>query len=125
MTAADYQAVVALMEQYFDGLYQADSAVLRQVFHPQLAYVCATRGDELYLDLESYMARIDQREAPAARGEERKEAILEIAFGNDRLAQVTARMTMMGRAYLDMLTLVKDGTDWRVVTKVFSYDPQE
>ncbi|NMM46112.1 nuclear transport factor 2 family protein [Rhodospirillaceae bacterium KN72] len=121
MIADQYHAVSTLMDSYFDGLHHADSTVLRGVFHPRLAYVCATEGDELYLDLDTYMARVDKREPPAKRGEARDEAVLEIAFGNDRLAHVTARMSMMGRTYLDFLTLVRDGAEWRIVAKVFTY----
>ncbi|SMX38290.1 nuclear transport factor 2 family protein [Octadecabacter ascidiaceicola] len=125
MTPQDFSEVSSLMQSYFDGLYHADSDRLREVFHPKLAYICATEGDELYLDLDTYMARIDQREAPAKRNEPRKDTILEISFGSARLAHVTARMTMMGRDYLDHLTLVRHGSEWRVVTKAFAYLPQE
>lgn len=121
MTSEDHIAVSRLMMSYFEGLHHADSTALRRVFHPNLAYVCATEGDELYLDLDSYLARVDKREPPAKRGEPRVEAVLEIAFGGDRLARVTARMRMMGRDYLDFLTLIRDGTEWRIVTKVFTY----
>jgi len=121
VTPADFASVSALMEAYFEGLHHADSARLRKVFHPNLAYVCATAGDELYLDLETYMARIDQREAPAARNEARREVIHEVSFGGPRLAHVKARMTMMGRDYLDYLTLVPFDQEWRIVTKVFAY----
>lgn len=124
MTREDHGAISRLMESYFDGLYHADSTILRGVFHPHLAYVCATEGDELYLDLETYMARVDKREPPARRGEPRDEAVLEIAFGGDRLARVTARMSMMGRNYSDFLTLVREGAEWRIVAKVFSYLPR-
>ncbi len=125
MTPADHKAVVELMEAYFEGLHHADSNALRQVFHPKLAYICATEGDELYLDLESYMARVDQREPPAKRGDPRDEEILQISFGSPRLAHVMARMSMMGRDYLDYLSLVRHGNDWRIVTKVFSYVPRK
>lgn len=125
MISHDFAEVSRLMQSYFDGLYNADSACLREVFHPNLAYICATDGDELYLDLDTYMSRIDQREAPAKRNELRKETILEISFGSARLAHVTARMTMMGRNYLDHLTLVRHGDVWRIVTKAFAYVPLE
>lgn len=123
MTPAAYSQVGELMETYFEGLYQADSALLRRVFHARLAYVCATEDDELYLDLDTYLARVDGRVPPAKRGDARAEEILEIAFAGDRLARVSARMTMMGRVYHDMLTLIRDGAEWRVVAKVFSYIP--
>ncbi|MBQ4825864.1 nuclear transport factor 2 family protein [Leisingera sp. HS039] len=125
MTPADHKVVGALMEAYFEGLHHADSTMLREVFHPQLAYICATEGDELHLDLETYMARVDGREPPAKRGDPREEEILEIAFASDRLARVSARMTMMGRDFHDLLTLVRHGTEWRIVAKVFSYVPRK
>ncbi|MFW8635456.1 nuclear transport factor 2 family protein [Cribrihabitans pelagius] len=121
MTPADHKVVGALMEAYFEGLHHADSAMLRRVFHPQLAYICATEGDELYFDLETYMARVEGREPPAKRGDPREEEILEIAFASDRLARVSARMTMMGRDFRDLLILVRHGAEWRIVAKVFSY----
>ncbi|WP_291729759.1 nuclear transport factor 2 family protein [Leisingera sp. F5] len=125
MTPAGHKKVGELMEAYFEGLHQADSAMLREVFHPQLAYVCATEGDELYLDLETYMRRVDGREPPAKRGDPREEEILEIAFASNRLARVSARMTMMGRDFYDLLTLVRHGAEWRIVAKVFSYVPRK
>ncbi len=121
MTPADYTQIGELMEAYFEGLHQADSSMLRKVFHPQLAYVCATEGDELFLDLETYMSRVDLREPPVKRGDPREEEVLEIAFVGDRMARVSARMTMMGRDFQDLLTLVRHGSEWRIIAKVFSY----
>jgi len=125
MTPQDHKEVLSLIEQYCEGLYHADSGILQKVFHPRLAYVCATDGDELYLDLETYMARIDARTPPSERGDPREEVIYDIAFGSDRIARVTASMTMMGREYLDFLTLVRDGREWRIITKVFTYIPRK
>ncbi|MFO1104460.1 MAG: nuclear transport factor 2 family protein [Amaricoccus sp.] len=125
MTPQDHADVSRLMVAYFDGLHHANSAMLRRVFHPHLAYVCATEGDELHLDLDTYMARVDKREPPAKRGERRDEAVLEIAFASDRIARVTARMRMMGRDYLDFLTLVREDAEWRIVAKVFTYTPSK
>jgi hypothetical protein len=71
------------------------------------------------------MARIDQREAPAKRGEARNEAILELSVSGNRLAHVKARMSMLGRTYVDHLTIIRNGDEWRIGTKVFSYVPQE
>ncbi len=125
MTPQDHKQVVSLVELYFDGLHHADSNMLRKVFHSKLAYFCATDGDELCLDLETYMSRVDGRTPPSERGDPRDEAILEIAFGSERIARVTARMSMMGRDYLDFLTLVREGSEWRIVTKVFTYIPRK
>jgi len=125
MTAADHAQVIAVMETYFEGLHHADSTTLRRVFHPGLTYVCTTEGDELSLSLDAYMMRVDGREPPASRRETRKEDILEIAFASARIARVTARMRMMGRDYLDVLTLVHLDDRWQIVAKVFTFLPQK
>ena len=39
----------------------------------------------------------------------------------DRIGIVEARMTMMGRNYQDLLTLINTSDGWRVLTKVFSF----
>ncbi|WP_310618652.1 nuclear transport factor 2 family protein [Flexibacterium corallicola] len=125
MTPDTITSVTKLMEDYFEGLYQADSNRLRQVFHPRLSYVCVTEGDELYLDLETYLSKVDKREPPAQRGEKRSDSILEISFGGVQMAHVKAQVSMLGRDYLDYLTLIRHGNGWRIVSKVFSYTPKE
>ena len=125
MSLSTVTEISELMQAYFDGLYAADSAQLRQVFHPRLAYVCATEGDELCLDLDTYMARVDTRQPPAARAEIRQDEVKGISLVGERLAHVQARMTMMGRTYHDELTLIRHDERWQIVTKVFSYIPDE
>ena len=110
-----------LMKLYFDGLHHSDSVALRAVFHPDLAYVNGTAGTYEKMGLEDYMARIDARISPASRGDPREEVIERIAFRGDRIGIVEARMTMMGRNYEDLLTIINTEDGWRVLTKVFSF----
>ncbi|MEM7721348.1 MAG: nuclear transport factor 2 family protein [Pseudomonadota bacterium] len=121
MAASDKTAVEGLMAQYFDGLYHSDSAVLRGVFHEDLAYVNGTAGTYEHMNLDAYMARIDARTPPATRSDLREEVIERITFKGDRIGLVEARMTMMGRNYQDLLTLINTDDGWRVLTKVFSF----
>ena len=119
---AQYEAEVrALMQRYFDGLYHSDSATLRTVFHADLAYVNGTAGTYETMGLDAYMARIDARTPPASRGDVREEVIERITFKGDRIGLVEARMTMMGRNYQDLLTIIHTEDGWRVLTKVFSF----
>lgn len=121
MTEADNAEIQALMARYFDGLYQSDSALLRTVFHEDLAYVNGTSGTYEYMGLDAYMHRIDARTPPASRGDPREEVIERIALKGDRIGIVEARMTMMGRNYQDLLTIINTDDGWRVLTKVFSF----
>ena len=38
---------------------------------------------------------------------------------------IEARMTMMGRDYQDLLTLIHTDDGWKVITKVFAYRAKE
>ena len=115
--------VAKAIETYFEGLHQADSKLLAEVFHDEARYVNATDGDYMNLDMSTYFDAVDQRLSPADRGEERDGEIVSLSFGHDRMAFVIARSTMFARDYLDYLTLVQvDGT-WKIIAKVFVYHP--
>ncbi|MEO1019136.1 MAG: nuclear transport factor 2 family protein [Pseudomonadota bacterium] len=117
---ADHIEIEALLQRYFDGLYQADSAILRTVFHPQLAYVNAADSNHEFLDLDAYMARIDGRIPPAANNETRNEAIERITLKGGQMGVVEAQMSMFGRTFEDLLTVIRTDDGWKVLTKVFT-----
>lgn len=121
MTPNDQAEIEAIMQRYFDGLYQSDSAVLRTVFHPELAYVNATPGSQEFMGLEAYMARIDGRTPPASRHDPRDDVIERITLKGGQIGVVEARMTMIGRNYQDLLTVIRTDDGWRVLTKVFTH----
>lgn len=125
MTAADHTEVQSLMQRYFDGLYHSDSAVLRTVFHSDLAYVNGSSDTYEHMGLDAYMMRIDARTSPASRGDPREEVIERVVLKGGRIGLVEARMTMMGRNYQDLLTLILTDDGWRVLTKVFSFVERE
>lgn len=121
MGQTNHVEIQELMTRYFEGLYQSDSQILRTVFHHDLTYVNGTAGTYEHMNLEAYMARIDARTSPASRGDERDEAVERITLKGDRIGLIEARMTMLGRNYQDLLTLIHTDDGWRVLTKVFSF----
>ena len=125
MTPPDFEAVTVVMQRYFDGLYHADSDVLRTVFHPDLTYVNATEDEYVSLDLESYMVRVDKRMPPVQSNDARADRIDAVTFRGDRMALVEARMMMFGRSFQDLLTLIRTDQDWRIIAKVFSHQDVE
>ncbi len=121
MRPVDHDEIQDLMLRYFEGLYQSDSTMLRSVFHDDLTYVNGSEGTYEHMDLDAYMARIDGRTPPASRGDPRDDVIERITLKGDRIGLVEARMTMLGRNYQDLLTLIRTDDGWRVLTKVFSF----
>lgn len=120
---ADKQQISQLIEEYFEALYRADAERLRGVFHPQARYVNTVAGDEMNYSLEEYLAVVRLRTAPAKTQQARKESITSIDIGGSQMAFVNASMVMMGREYVDFLTLTQYQNSWKILSKVFSYTP--
>ncbi len=114
-------AIADVLEGYFDGLFHADSARLAKVFHPDARYVNTVEGDYMNYSMAEYFAIVDKRQSAASEGKRRQDQILSIEFGSPRMAFAKVTMTMMGRDYLDFLTLSRDNNGWRIITKVFTY----
>jgi hypothetical protein len=121
MTAA-FDEVAAVMSVYFDGLHHSDTARLREVFHPQANYACATDGTLLHLGMDEYFAVVDQRPSPATKGEPRDDHIVAIEFAGPVTAFVKATCTIRPKSFIDFLTLVKLDGRWQIVSKVFHYE---
>ncbi|MEQ8443978.1 MAG: nuclear transport factor 2 family protein [Alphaproteobacteria bacterium] len=124
MSSPDFDAVSAVMQAYFDGLYHADTARLAPVFHPQAGYVGTTPGQETVLSMPDYFRVVDARTPPSADGQVRRDRVLSIRFGGPALAFVHAEMAMMGRRYTDFLTLTKHEDRWCIVAKVFHFETE-
>lgn len=117
----EYADILNILEGYFDGLYHADTKKLRLVFHPDARYVNMIADDYMNKSLSEYFEIVDRRTPPASKGEPRADRIFSIEFGGSQMAFVRASMTMMGREYLDFLTLTHDQLGWRIMTKIFTY----
>jgi len=120
----DLADVASVLEAYFEGLYRADSNKLAEVFHRDARYVNTIEGDYMNYSIPEYFDIIDHRTPPASRGETRSDRIISVEFGGPRMAFAKVEMTMLGRTYLDFLTLIYDDGKWWIISKVFSYIPK-
>jgi len=119
---AGFQEVADALRIYFDGLYRSDTNLLRQVFHPQAIYACATEGKLLHLTMDEYFPVVDKRPAPASRGEQRSDRILSIEFAGPVTAVAKVNCAIGTKAFTDILTFVKLDGRWQIISKVFHFD---
>jgi hypothetical protein len=119
--SAPIAAVSALLVDYFDGLYYSDTARLARVFHPAAQYICATGGQLQRLDMPSYFAIVDKREAPASRNEARIDRILAIDFVGTTAASARVECAIGERRFDDLLSLIHLDGRWQIIAKVFDY----
>ncbi|MCY7295622.1 nuclear transport factor 2 family protein [Alteromonas sp. a30] len=119
--AKEISLITELMNQYFDCLYEADHIGMANVFHKEARYINTVNGEYVNCSTQEYMAILEQRTPPRERGDARHDEILSIESESDNMAFVKVRLTMMGREYLDYLTLYKDDNRWQIICKVFSF----
>lgn len=120
--SGEFDGVAAAMALYFDGLHHSDTTRLRQVFHPQARYACATEGTLLHLGMEEYFAIVDKRPSPASRGEARRDRIVGIEFAGPVTAFVKAECAIGAKRFTDFLSFVKLDGRWQIVSKVFHFN---
>lgn len=123
---ADFQHanadITQLMQRYFDGLYLSDSELLESVFHPQAQYVCATGTELVYLTLAEYLPMVAGRPSPASRNEPRQDKIVSLEFAGPNTAAVQAHCAIGDKYFTDLLTLIRVGERWQIISKVFHYE---
>jgi hypothetical protein len=117
--AGPYEAVMTVLADYFDGLYESDAAKLGRVFHVNAIYACATDGTLLFRRMDEYLPIVAKRPSPASRHETRDDKILSIKFAT-ALARV--QCAIGEKAFTDLLSLIHVDDRWQIISKVFHYD---
>ena len=118
----EFEAVTAVLCDYFEGLYRSDTQILRRVFHPAALYACATDGTLLALGMDAYLPIVDKRPSPASRGDARADRIIAIEFAGPVTALARVECAILPKRFTDLLTLVKLDGRWQIIAKVFHYE---
>ena len=118
----DFDAIAAVLADYFDGLYHSDTKRLARVFHPKALYACASDGTLVHHNMEEYFPIVDARPSPASRNEARVDRILSIDFIGPVTALARVNCAIASRFFTDLLTFVKVDGRWQIISKVFHYD---
>lgn len=119
-----YGDVVAVLNDYFDGLRHSDTQRLRRVFHEQAVYATASHGEPLVLRMGEYLPIVDARPSPASKGEVGTDEIVSIEFVGPATALAKLRCSIQPRSFLDVLTLIHVDGRWQVIAKVFHWDEE-
>lgn len=116
--------VLDVMSRYFVGLRRADPEILRSVFHDELNYVNATKGAFVSKGLGEYLWDVALRQPEEESDGSIDPKIEAISHVSDRIIVIFATMRLMGRDYQDALTLILDGGQWKIVSKVFTHSAE-
>jgi len=111
------QAIVALMDDYFNLAYEPKSRDFDKVFHPSCLVQWLHEGQFNTLSSLDYAALINGRPSPQSTGAPRDEAILSTENISDSLSTATVRVRIGTKLFNDHFVLHKVEGRWLITTK--------
>ncbi|MEO0366770.1 MAG: nuclear transport factor 2 family protein [Pseudomonadota bacterium] len=111
----DYDAIMGLLNAYFEGLYEGDTDLLRSVFHDD-AWL---KANDYRKTRDEWLDAVADRPIPSVEGMEYNFNIqsLEI-IGDQAMAKVD--VPLLAAHFIDFLGLLKEGGEWKIVNKMFT-----
>jgi len=111
------QAVVALIEDYFNLAYEPKSRDFNKVFHPSCLVQWLQDGKLNTLSSPDYAALIHGRPSPQSMGAPRDEAILATENVSDSLSTATVRARIGNKLFNDYFVLHRVAGNWLITNK--------
>lgn len=119
MAAEPPVEVVAVIEDYFHGTFDADRTRLERAFHAD-AHIVGFLGDGLSDETaEQFIARIAAGPSQADRGETFRKRILDARL-TDNAGMVIAEVYVANRRFVDYITVLKIDGQWKIRNKSFT-----
>lgn len=113
--------ILATVKTYLDGLFEGDTAKIRQSFHPASSlFAVAADGNLVNMPREEWCKMIEGRASPKANGMTREhERILSVDITGPNTALVKLNCAIAPRFFTDYLSLIKLDGSWVVINKTF------
>ncbi len=112
-------AIEAVIQTYFDGLYEGDVEKLGAAFHPVSHLYCERDGEVVDVPRERWFEMVRNRPSPAASGSARDDRILLLDVSGPETALAKVACQIPPRFFTDYLVLNRTSAGWRIVSKVY------
>lgn len=113
--ASEFESVMTLVQDYFDGLHYGDVSKLRAIFHPDVFL----KAPGLRRSLEQWLDVVASRPEPDKQGLPYNFKLLSLEIIKDQ-AVVKLECPLFEHAYIDFLGLLKENGRWLIVNKMFT-----
>ena len=121
----DRSTVEAVVQHYFDGVYEGDADKLGEVFHPSADLRSLENGEVRVLHLPAWLNWMRKRPSAKAEGKPREDFIVTIDRSDDQTAFIKVRCQLPPRYFTDYLVAMKLRDGWKIVSKSYRYDLRE
>jgi hypothetical protein len=123
--AYDRSTVEAVIQHYFDGLYESDVDKLGAIFHPSADLRWQEKGQLQVLTVPDWLGRVRKRPSAKAEGQARDDFIVTIDRSDEATAFIKVRCQLPPRYFTDYLVAMKLEGGWQIVSKAYRLDTRE
>jgi hypothetical protein len=121
----DRSSIEAVVQHYFDGLYENDADKLAAIFHPSADLRWLEKGELQVLSVPDWLGRVRKRASAKAEKKSREDFIVTIDRSDESTAFIKARCQLPPRYFTDYLVAMKVRDGWQIVSKSYRYDLRE
>jgi len=121
----DRSSVEAVVQNYFDALYEGDADKLAATFHPSADLRWVEKGELKIITVPDWLAWVRKRTSAKAEGKAREDFIVTIDRSDESTAFIKARCQLPPRYFTDYLVEMKLKDGWQIVSKSYRYDVKE
>jgi Putative lumazine-binding len=116
---SERQQIEAVLQVYFDGLYENDPAKIKQAFHECTHLFSADDGKLGDMSREVWIEKMRSRPSAKSTGQKRNDQIVSIDQTGPATALAKVHCQLPPRFFTDYLMLVKLADGWKIVSKTF------
>jgi len=121
----DRSSVEAVVQHYFDALYEGDADKLAAIFHPSADLRWLEKGALQVLTVPKWMENVRKRPSAKAENKPREDFIVTIDHSDDNTAFIKVRCQIPPRYFTDYLVAMKLKDGWQIVSKSYRYDQRD
>ena len=118
----DRSTLEAVVQHYFDAVYEGDVDKLAAVFHPTADLRSLDKGKLKVIKLPDWLDYFRKRPSAKAEGKPREDFIVTIDRSDDQTAYIKVRCQLPPVYFTDYLVAMKLADGWQIVSKSYRYD---
>ena len=109
------------LQVYFDVIHECDMEKFERVFHPCSSLFTSMDGVMTLRPFAQYRTEMARRKSPKSINQARIDEILALHMLSTDIAFAQVRVQVMEKIFTDNLNLLKIGSDWMIVAKLYTH----
>ena len=116
---SDLHDIEQVLQTYFDGVYEGDTAKLERAFHEVAHLFCSEDGKLADMSRPQWFELMRSRQSAQSRDLRRHDWVVQIDRSGPNTAFAKVQCQIPPRYFTDYLTLTRLDGGWKIVSKTY------